>query len=135
MICRQQTDVTNQTQLPELLDGLPNIAGWEALVRATTQSTVDLPEPRKRSAGEHHCGLRGRFAYAPATIPAGADGALISNLQYMFDHPNEGDNHNSGAFAECYRRMGDIIPEQVAAVGGAADGARGHSGQSQADHL
>jgi hypothetical protein len=69
------------------------------------------------------------------TIPAGADGALISNLQYMFDHPNEGDDHNSGAFAECYRRMGDIIPEQVAAVGGAADGARGHSGQSQADHL
>jgi hypothetical protein len=49
------------------------------------------------------------------TIPAGNQGQLISNLQYMFEHPGEGDNHNAEAFAGCYRRMGDFIPELVSA--------------------
>jgi Glycosyl hydrolase family 57 len=44
------------------------------------------------------------------TIPAGKDGSLISNLQYMFEHPQEGDNHNAESFAWCYGRMGDMIP-------------------------
>ncbi|MBW4440507.1 MAG: glycosyl hydrolase family 57 [Plectolyngbya sp. WJT66-NPBG17] len=48
------------------------------------------------------------------TIPAGMDGALISNLQRMFEHPNEGDNHNAGVFAWCYGRMGEFIPDLVA---------------------
>lgn len=47
------------------------------------------------------------------TIPAGLNGGLISNLQYMFEHPHQGDNHNAGAFANCYSRMGDFIPELV----------------------
>lgn len=46
-------------------------------------------------------------------IPAGKNGELISNLQYMFEHPDEGDNHNAGVFAWCYSRMGDWIPELV----------------------
>jgi hypothetical protein len=48
------------------------------------------------------------------TIPAGTNGKLISNLQYMYEHPSEGDNHNADPFAGCYRRMGDFIPELVA---------------------
>lgn len=48
------------------------------------------------------------------TVPAGFDGGLISNLQYMFEHPQVGDNHNAGTFAWCYSRMGDFIPELVA---------------------
>jgi len=48
------------------------------------------------------------------TIPAGMNGALISNLQRMFEHPNEGDNHNAGVFAWCYGRMGKFIPDLVA---------------------
>jgi hypothetical protein len=47
------------------------------------------------------------------TIPAGHDGSLISNLQHMFEHPGEGDNHNAGVFADCYGRMGRMIPELV----------------------
>ncbi|NEQ45181.1 MAG: glycosyl hydrolase family 57 [Leptolyngbya sp. SIOISBB] len=47
------------------------------------------------------------------TIPAGHDGQLISNLQHMFEHPYDGDNHNAGPFAYCYARMGDFIPELV----------------------
>lgn len=48
------------------------------------------------------------------TIPAGYEGALINNLQYMVEHPSEGDNHNAGPFAWCYARMGEFIPELVA---------------------
>ena len=46
-------------------------------------------------------------------ITAGPGGAPISNLQYMFEHQGEGDNHNAGVFKNCYERLGDIIPELV----------------------
>lgn len=46
-------------------------------------------------------------------IPAGNGGAPISNLQYMFEHSGEGDNHNAGVFKHCYERLGDIIPQLV----------------------
>ena len=43
--------------------------------------------------------IRSGFACAlhmhQPTIPAGSDGALISHLQYMFEHQGEGDNHNA----------------------------------------
>jgi len=47
------------------------------------------------------------------TVPAGPDGALISHLQYMLEHPDEGDNHNGEPFAHCYRRMADLITELI----------------------
>src|SRR5205823_10312145 len=37
----------------------------------------------------------------------------ISNLDAMFRDPGSGDNHNATVFADCYGRMGDIIPELV----------------------
>ena len=43
-------------------------------------------------------------------IPAGTDGALISHLQFMLEHPDQGDNHNAEPFAHCYRRMAELIP-------------------------
>jgi len=61
--------------------------------------------------------LKSAFACAlhmhQPTVPAGPDGALISHLQYMLEHPDEGDNHNSEPFAHCYRRMADLIPELI----------------------
>jgi hypothetical protein len=48
------------------------------------------------------------------TIPAGPDGQLISHLQWMFDHPGEGDNHNAEPFAHCYRRLADMLPQLIA---------------------
>ncbi len=47
------------------------------------------------------------------TVPAGPNGDLISHLQYMLEHPDEGDNHNAEPFAHCYRRMADLIPELI----------------------
>ncbi|MCM8773628.1 MAG: glycosyl hydrolase family 57, partial [Candidatus Omnitrophica bacterium] len=50
-------------------------------------------------------------------IPAVGDdlvnAKLISNLQYMMEHQNIGDNHNAPIFLKCYSRMSDIIRELV----------------------
>ncbi|MDD3296308.1 MAG: glycosyl hydrolase family 57 [Candidatus Omnitrophica bacterium] len=51
------------------------------------------------------------------TIPAAGQNlhtaGLISNLQYMMEHPDIGDNHNASVFFWCYWRMADFIQELV----------------------
>jgi hypothetical protein len=100
--------------LPPLVEGLPNICGWEDQIAAATAGgdPVALPYTNLNLAD-----IQAGFAIAlhmhQPTIPAGADGQLIGNLQHMFEHPYEGDNHNAGPFAYCYARMGDFIPELV----------------------
>lgn len=104
--------------LPHLspsIDGWPNICGWEADVQAI--ATQDRPVFLSKTNIKIE-DIKAAFAIAlhmhQPTIPAGQNGELISNLQYMFEHPGEGDNHNAGPFAYCYSRMGDLIPELVA---------------------
>lgn len=105
------------TQLPDLpveVEGLPNICGWEPAVLAVVQGDQPVFLP----VTNLHLGeISSAFAIAlhmhQPTIPAGANGALISNLQYMFEHSQEGDNHNAGPFANCYSRMGELIPQLV----------------------
>lgn len=50
-------------------------------------------------------------------IPAGGDdlgtATIIGNLQYMMEHQDIGDNYNAPAFAWCYKRMGEFIPQLV----------------------
>ncbi|MGK7948985.1 MAG: glycosyl hydrolase family 57 [Xenococcaceae cyanobacterium] len=95
-------------------EGLPNICGWEAEIKKVTnrEEAIFLPKTNldldKIQAG-FACALH---MHQP-TIPAGANGELICNLQYMFEHQGEGDNHNAGVFAWCYSRMGDWIRELV----------------------
>jgi hypothetical protein len=94
--------------------GLPNICGWEAEI----EQVVNHNEPIFLSQTNLNLDrIKAGFACAlhmhQPTIPAGANGELISNLQYMFEHQGEGDNHNAGVFAWCYSRMGDWIPELV----------------------
>ncbi len=100
--------------LTELIQDLPNICGWESEVEEVmrdhrpiwlTGTNLKLEDVTAGYAIALHM-------HQP-TIPAGWNGAPISNLQQMFEHPNEGDNHNAGPFAWCYSRMGDIIPELV----------------------
>ncbi|HKI36755.1 MAG TPA: hypothetical protein VKA46_33175 [Gemmataceae bacterium] len=105
-------------QLPEMIDGLPNLCGAEAEVQEVTRGRrpVFLPETNLRLDK-----LRAVFAVAlhmhQPLIPAGgADlrtADTISNLEAMTRDPGTGDNHNAGVFADCYGRMGDIIPELV----------------------
>jgi len=94
---------------------LPPIAGREAAILALMEQHAPASLP---AAGRSFEDIRASFACAlhmhQPTIPAGEQGALISHLQYMFEHPGEGDNHNAEAFAHCYRRMADLIPQLIA---------------------
>jgi len=93
---------------------LPPIAGMEAEILALARHTDPVFLPRTNLNLER---IRSGFACAlhmhQPTIPAGAEGELISHLQYMLDHPDEGDNHNAEPFANCYKRLGAIIPQLI----------------------
>ena len=96
------------------MSDLPPICGREAELMQLMQqqpplwrdhSNLDLRAIRSGFA----CALH---MHQP-TIPAGANGALISHLQYMAEHQGEGDNHNAEPFAQCYRRLADLIPDLI----------------------
>ena len=98
-----------------MAQGLPPICGREAEIAALVQRLGSVHEPAQLpDLGS----LRSAFACAlhmhQPTVPAGPDGALISHLQYMAEHPGEGDNHNAEPFAQCYRRMADLLPQLLA---------------------
>lgn len=106
---------TTLPQIPELIDGLPNICGWEEEV----STIVNHNEPVFLTKTNLQLkDITAVFAIAlhmhQPTIPAGSNGELINNLQYMLEHQHEGDNHNAEPFAYCYSRIADFIPELVA---------------------
>ena len=93
----------------------PPICGREAELRALMQQQRSVWSGR---SGRQLNRIRAGFACAlhmhQPTVPAGINGALISHLQFMVEHPNDGDNHNAEPFAQCYRRMADLIPDLIA---------------------
>ncbi len=98
-------------------DGLPNIAGSEARIEKTIKDAA-LKPVFGNAAGPDLNAANAVFAIAlhmhQPLIPAGgadlATAKVISNLKDMMDHQGTGDNHNAPVFAECYKRMGDFIP-------------------------
>ena len=108
-------------ELAECVDGLPNLSGEDALIAATIADAKDRPVVAFPDAGDPFAGIQSAFAIAlhmhQPLIPAGGEqlrtAALISNLRYMFEHPDIGDNHNASVFRWCYERMGEFIPQLV----------------------
>ena len=105
----------------DCVDGLPLLSGAEEPLARAIAAARDrpvflaesrLPFDRIRSA----CAIA-LHMHQPL-IPAGGDelatAALISNLQYMAEHPQLGDNHNAPVFRHCYARMGEFIPALLA---------------------
>ena len=95
-------------------DNLPNICGWEAEIKDVVNHNKPIFLPKTNlNLDSIQAGFACALHMHQPTIPAGKNGELICNLQYMFEHQDEGDNHNAGVFAWCYSRMGDWIPELV----------------------
>lgn len=94
-------------------DGLPNICGSQDEIERASASNSPVFH---RTAAQLE-GVRSAFALAlhmhQPTIPASGDdvrtSALICNLDYMYAHRREGDNHNASSFEYCYHRMADFI--------------------------
>jgi hypothetical protein len=108
-------------ELPEYVDGLPNLCGSERLIEAAIATGRDQPVFDGQSPVDI-AGIDGAFAVAlhmhQPLIPAGGPdlptAAIISNLQWMLEHPDLGDNHNATVFQWCYKRMGELIPQLLA---------------------
>ena len=106
--------------IAEYVDGLPNISGSEEVVERIIQENrgkpIFLPESRVEFDN-----IRSAFAIAlhmhQPLIPAGGDelrsAEMISNLRYMMEHQDIGDNHNAPVFHWCYKRMGEYIPQLI----------------------
>ncbi len=106
--------IKDKVNIRELNVNFPAIAGLETEIKTIVNhndpiflAITDIKLDKIKSA--FCCALH---QHQP-TIPAGENGALISNLQHMFEHQGEGDNHNAGVFAWCYSRMGNFIPDLV----------------------
>lgn len=104
--------------LPEIVDGLPNICGAEADVGALTslRPPVYLGESKLSLAAIQSAFAVALHMHQPLVPAPGGDitkAALISNLQLMRDSGSSEARYNAEAFAECYARMGEIVPELV----------------------
>ena len=104
--------------MPEIVNGLPNICGNDAQVEEVTrrQRPVYLHETNLRLDKLQSCFAIALHMQQPL-IPAGGGDIktadMISNLDHMFRNQGTGDNHNASVFADCYGRIGDIVPELV----------------------
>ena len=99
--------------LPTLND-CPAISGREPeLLQQVNQASDHWNESSNIKFDQLKAGYACALHMHQPTIPAGSEGELISHLQHMFNHPGEGDNHNAEPFAQCYKRLADIIPNLV----------------------
>ncbi len=100
------------------MDNLPDICGPEDRFAKTMAQRGPLFLPESDIDFEN---IKSGFSIAlhmhQPLIPAGGEhlqtARVISNLKYMMDHPQVGDNHNAPTFLWCYKRMGELIPQLV----------------------
>ncbi len=108
------------TELPEYVDDLPNISGSEDLIDTALgehrQKPVFLPDSDidfSSISGACACALHMQQPLIPAAGEHLRSAGIISNLQYMMEHQDIGDNHNAPVFHWCYKRIGEFIPQLV----------------------
>ena len=104
--------------LVECIDGLPNLCGQEPLIaeaiaagrrRPVYRDQQDLDQQQDLMAA--HAAFSVALHMHQPLIPA-PDG-VISNLAWMMDHQNIGDNHNAPVFVWCYKRMAEFIHQLI----------------------
>lgn len=109
-----------QGDFSEYMNGVPNISGAEEIVLKAMahgrRHPVFLPDSNINFGRIHSACAIALHMHQPL-IPAGGDdlytAEIISNLKYMIDNQDIGDNHNGPVFHWCYKRMGEFIPQLV----------------------
>ncbi len=101
--------------IPEIIDGLPDIAGYEDQVETVTRRAgpVFLPRTPFQPSRIQSGFALGLHMHQPMII-RGDDlrsGDLIGNLQVMMENQHIHGNHDAPAFAWCYSRTADFIRE------------------------
>lgn len=99
--------------LPVLRD-CPAISGRESeLLEQVNQASNNWKGSTNIRIDQLNAGYACALHMHQPTIPTGDQGELISHLQHMFNNLGEGDNHNAEPFAQCYKRLADIIPSLI----------------------
>jgi hypothetical protein len=96
-------------QLPDTIDGVPNVSGAEKLVAQALRGSERRLLTGWHDGGDRFAGSRTAWAIAlhmhRPLIPAGGEdlrtAPLVGNLQYIFEHPDIGKNHNAAVFRWC----------------------------------
>ena len=104
-------------ELAEYIDDLPNLCGSEQRIQEAVLAGRARPVFAGRSSVDI-AGTDSAFAVAlhmhQPLIPAGGPdlrtAAIVSNLQWMLEHPDVGDNHNAPAFHWCYSGWASSSP-------------------------
>jgi hypothetical protein len=107
-------------EIPEYINGLPNISGSENQIQSVLKEAAGRPAYLEESHVDF-ASIQSAFAIAlhmhQPLIPAGGNdlgsATIISNLKHMLDNPGIGDNHNASVFLWCYKRMGELIPQLI----------------------
>ena len=105
--------------LPETIEGLPNICGAETHIADAISIGASRPV-FLHDSGIDFSRIRSAFANAlhmhQPLIPCGDDlptSEIASNLAQMVKRGNDEQRHNAEAFIWCYKRMGEFIPQLV----------------------
>lgn len=103
--------------IPDTVDGLPNISGWDRHVGETTGRQEPAFLPRSPMWPDR---LQSGFGIAlhmhQPLVLADDDlfrAPMIGNLQYMMERRHVHGNHDAPAYARCYTRIADFIRELV----------------------
>ena len=107
--------------LPEYINDLPNISGSEQLIEQRLRESYErrvFPAENGLNFGQIRSAAAVALHMHQPLIPAGGTdlckATIVSNLKYMMDNPQIGDNHNASVFHWCYKRMGEFIPQLLA---------------------
>jgi len=104
-------------ELAQYINGIPNLSGCEDIIsNARSSEPVFLNE-----SNIDWDNVKSAFAIAlhmhqpivPDPEKPLTQAEEICYLKHMLDNPHSGDNHNATVFRECYKRMGDFIPELI----------------------
>jgi hypothetical protein len=100
-------------QIPGYTDGLPNLSGQEAAITRALAGNRSRPVFGERLDLDK---VTAAFTIAlhmhQPLIPGDGEittAPIISNLAWMMEHQDIGDNHNAPVFAWCYRRMAEYV--------------------------
>jgi hypothetical protein len=103
--------------IPDVVDGLPNISGWEEPLRKAIRDREPAFLPRTPMWPDK---VQSGFAVAlhmhqPLVLTDGdlRQAPMIGNLQYMMERQHVHGNHDAPAYATCYSRMADFIRSLV----------------------
>ena len=103
--------------IPESIDGLPNLCGWEGHLHEVTskQSPVYLHRTPLRLDRMQSAFSLALHMHQPLMLQDGDSGTapIIGNLQYMMERQHVHGMHDAPVFAQCYSRIADFIRELV----------------------